>query len=152
MSDNPLPTDLATFQFNLHMLKHPIFRLFYILPLLPSLCFAQTSVPLQTYNSELLSFESTGVADNNRAILHIQIFDAGTREPTFGATVLLRRDIDKMHGKVTNEYGSCTFIVAPAEYALRVQMTGLKSLEKQSLILEAGKIYEMKLVMASTTR
>ncbi len=134
------------------MLKHPIFRLFLFLPLLPALCFAQNSVPFQPADSELLSFQSTGVAENNRAILHIQIFEVGTNEPVLGATVLLRRDVDKMHGKVTNEYGSCTFIVSPAEYAFRVQMTGLKSLEKQSLVLEGGKIYEMKLAMASTTR
>jgi hypothetical protein len=82
----------------------------------------------------------------------VQIFEAGSDEPILGATVLLRRDVDKMHGKVSNEYGSCTFIVAPGDYAMRVQMTGLKSLEKPELVLEAGKIYEMKLVMAATAK
>jgi len=141
------------FQFNRHMSTHPIFRLLLFLPLVPLPGHAQTSIPVQQpAESELLSFKSTGTADNNKAVLHIQIFENGTREPILGATVLLRRDIDKMHGKVTNEYGACTFFVSPADYSFRVQMTGLKSLEQQSLVLEAGKIYEMKLVMASTTR
>jgi len=135
------------------MSTHPIFRLLLFLPLLPLAGHAQTSIPVQqTAESEILSFKSTGEADNNKAVLHVQIFETATREPVLGATVLLRRDVDKMHGKVTNEYGACTFFVSPADYSLRVQMTGLKSLEQQSLLLEAGKIYEMKLVMASTTR
>ena len=131
------------------MFTHPVYRLFLLLPFLPAPCLGQNSAPLE---SELLSFQSTGAAENNRAILHVQIFEAGSDEPILGATVLLRRDVDKMHGKVSNEYGSCTFIVAPGDYALRVQMTGLKSLEKQSLLLEGGKIYEMKLVMAATAK
>jgi len=155
----PLPfafclfTEVSFFQFNRIMFQHPIFRLLFFLPLLPSLCFAQTSIAVQQpAESEILSFKSTGVADNNRAVLHVQIFETATREPVLGATVLLRRDVDKMHGKVTNEYGACTFFVSPADYSFRVQMTGLKSLEQQGLVLEAGKIYEMKLVLASTTR
>ncbi|MBL7781124.1 MAG: carboxypeptidase regulatory-like domain-containing protein [Saprospiraceae bacterium] len=131
------------------MFQHPIFRLFLLLTILPYGLIAQNSAPLE---SELLSFKATGTAENNRAVLHVQIFEAGVGGPILGATVLLRRDIDKMHGKVTNEYGSCTFIVAPGDYALRVQMTGLKSLEQAGLVMEAGKIYEMKLLMASNTK
>ena len=131
------------------MFTHPLYRLFLLLPFLPAPCLSQNNVPLE---SELLSFESTGAAENNRAILHVQIFEAGANEPILGATVLLRRDVDKMHGKVSNEYGSCTFIVAPGDYAIRVQMSGLKSLEKPGLLLEGGKIYEMKLVMAATAK
>ena len=131
------------------MFTHPVYRLFFLLPFLPAPCLCQNSVPLE---SELLSFQATGAAENNRAILHVQVFEAGSEEPVLGATVLLRRDVDKMHGKVSNEYGSCTFIVAPGDYAMRVQMTGLKSLEKPGLLLEGGKIYEMKLVMAATTK
>jgi hypothetical protein len=136
-------------KFNRSMFQHPIFRLFLFLPFLTTVCQAQTSIPSE---SGLLSFESTGVAANNRAVLHVQIFESDSAEPVLGATVLLRRDVDKMHGKVSNEYGSCTFIVAPGDYAFRVQMTGLKSLEQQSMLLEGGKIYEMKLVMASTSK
>lgn len=131
------------------MLQHPIFRLFLLSLFLPGLAQAQNSVPAE---SSLLSFQATGTAANNRAVLHVQIFESGTDEPILGATVLLRRDIDKMHGKVTNEYGSCTFIVAPGDYSFRVQMTGLKSLEHPNMVLEGGKIYEMKLVMAATTK
>jgi hypothetical protein len=134
------------------MSTHPIFRLFLLFFCFPSLCLAQTSAAFLPADSELISFQSTGVADNSKAVLHVQIFENGSREPVLGATVLLRRDVDKMHGKVTNEYGACTFFVSPADYSFRVQMTGLKSLERASLVLEAGKIYEMKLLMASTTR
>lgn len=131
------------------MLKHPIFRLFLFLPFISTLCQAQNNVPSE---SGLLSFQATGEAANNRAVLHVQIFESGSGEPILGATVLLRRDVDKMHGKVSNEYGSCTFIVAPGEYSFRVQMTGLKSLEQSGMVLEGGRIYEMKLVMAATAK
>lgn len=131
------------------MFTHPVYRLFFFLPFFPANGLTQTNVAYQASDSELLSFRSTGVADTNRAILHVQIIESGTEEAILGATVLLRRDIDKMHGKVSNATGACTFTVAPGDYAFRVQMTGLKSLEKQGLLLEAGKVYEMKLAMAS---
>lgn len=134
------------------MNPHPIFRLFFLLALLPSFCFAQNSVPKQSAASPQVSFRMTGNADSNRAIMYVVIKEALTEEPILGATVLLRRDIDKMYGKVTGEDGDCIFVVAPGNYAFRVQMTGLISLEQEDFELEAGKTYELKLTMVSNTR
>jgi hypothetical protein len=65
-----------------------------------------------------------------------------------GATVLLRRDNDKMLGRVTTHDGSCSFAPSPASYSVRVQMTGMRSFEKAGVILEAGKVYDLEISMA----
>jgi hypothetical protein len=88
------------------------------------------------------------VTDTTRTVLHVRTAESGEESaPIQGATVLLRRDKDKMLGRVTKGDGKCSFVAAPAEYTLRVQMTGLRSLEKTGILLEAGKAYEMDIRM-----
>jgi hypothetical protein len=120
----------------------------------PSLVLAQDTTKVANIDSLLLLNESrvvrfTQIGEKNteKAILNVTILGSDQQEFIAGATVLLRRDKDKMHGKVSGQRGKCTFQVAPADYTVRVQMTGLKSLEKQGYLLERGKVYQMDIVM-----
>ncbi|MDX1910678.1 MAG: carboxypeptidase-like regulatory domain-containing protein [Saprospiraceae bacterium] len=100
--------------------------------------------------SSLLVFKQSSISpDTAKAMLRVRVMEEGNpREPLQGATVLLRRDNDKMLGRVTKHDGRCLFSPTPAAYTVRVQMTGLKTLEKSIFVLEAGKVYDMEIVMA----
>lgn len=100
--------------------------------------------------SSLLVFKQSSISpDTSKAMLRVRVLEQGKqREPIQGATVLLRRDNDKMLGRVTKHDGRCFFSPSPAAYTVRVQMTGLKTLEKSIFVLEAGKVYDMEIVMA----
>ncbi len=102
---------------------------------------------IQLTESRVVRFAQTGEKATDKAIVNVLILGSDQRELISGATVLMRRDKDKMHGKVSGQKGRCTFQVAPANYTVRVQMTGLKSLEKQGYLLEAGKVYQMDIIM-----
>jgi hypothetical protein len=100
------------------------------------------------HESRVILFRQVGVTDTSRTVLHVRTAESGEEAaPIQGATVLLRRDKDKMLGRVTKGDGKCSFVAAPAEYTVRVQMTGLRSLEKTGILLEAGKAYEMDIRM-----
>jgi hypothetical protein len=128
------------------MLTHPAFRLLFLLLLLPPV--AGKSQDTVRRESQVLEFRQVGIADTTKAMLTVVLNAAEDGEPILGATVLLRRDTDKMHGKVTRKEGRCNFTVAPGTYGLRVQMTGLKALEYLDMVLEAGQVYELRAVMA----
>lgn len=100
--------------------------------------------------SNVVSFKSTGEQpDTSKATLHVRVLEKGQNPvPVQGATVLLRRDKDKMLGRVTRHDGRCSFSFTPASYTVRVQMTGLKTVEKSGFILEAGKDYDMEILMS----
>ena len=102
----------------------------------------------QTTESTLLKFESTSIADTSRAVLKVLIREDGTSEPVLGATVLLRRDGDKMYGRVSQADGRCHFKIGAGNYTVRVQMTGLASFEQAGFLLEKGKSYTIEIVMA----
>ncbi len=90
-----------------------------------------------------------GVADTSRATVKVLVLETGSKkEPIQGATVLLRRDKDKMLGRVTKQDGVCNFMPVPATYSIRVQLTGYKSLEATGLVFENGKVYELELRVA----
>lgn len=108
---------------------------------------AQDSAPDTLLESRVLSFRQVGTNTSQKAIMQVALRDVADPEPIMGATVLLRRDKDKMLGKVSNAQGNCTFYATPATYTLRVQMTGLKSIEKPGFVLEAGKTYQMEVAM-----
>lgn len=98
-------------------------------------------------SSFLLKLSSTS-PDTAKATLRVRIREKTLKkEPIQGATVLLRRDQDKMLGRVTEKDGKCLFVASPATYMLRVQMTGLKTLEKQGISLEAGKVYDLEILL-----
>ncbi|MFN0173248.1 MAG: carboxypeptidase regulatory-like domain-containing protein [Saprospiraceae bacterium] len=87
--------------------------------------------------------------DTSKATLRVRVLEkGGDTEPIQGATVLLRRDKDKMLGRVTKYDGRCLFVSAPENYTIQVQMTGLKTFEKPGFMLEAGKVYDMEILMA----
>jgi hypothetical protein len=97
-------------------------------------------------DSHVLSFKTVGITDTAKAIVRVLVRETGkTGEAIQGATVLLRRDKDKMLGRVTKADGRCNFMPLPAEYAVRVQLTGYKALEHTGLLFERGKVYEMEL-------
>lgn len=100
--------------------------------------------------SNVIAFKQASIgADTAKAMLRVRVLEKGGKtEPIQGATVLLRRDKDKMLGRVTKHDGRCLFAPTPATYTVRVQMTGLKSLEKSGFTLEAGKVYDMEITMA----
>jgi Carboxypeptidase regulatory-like domain len=135
----------------------PALRVFPIvfLLLMPWLLSGQNSVSdslpknLQdsTQESRIVSFKVIGTNTSEKAIMQVTVLEQGDPEPIMGATVLMRRDKDKMLGKVSNAQGNCTFYALPASYTLRVQMTGLKSLEKAGILLEAGKTYQLEISM-----
>lgn len=97
-----------------------------------------------------ISFRQANVfsPDTTRATLRVRVYEkGGSIEPVQGATVLLRRDDDKMMGRVTLYDGRCQFSPSPSTYTVRVQMTGLKSIEQPGYTLEAGKVYDMEIRM-----
>lgn len=102
-----------------------------------------------TAESRLSRFVETGKADSERATLHVYIREADTAEPILGATVLLQRQHpDQVHGKVTQWDGRCKFKVAPSDYHLRVQLTGMVTFEMAHIELLAGRQYELEVEMA----
>jgi hypothetical protein len=105
------------------------------------------SVVLQ---SNVVAFKQSSISpDTAKATLQVRILErGGDTEPVQGATVLLRREDDKMLGRVTTNDGRCLFSAVPATYTVRVQMTGLKTLEKTGFTLEAGKVYDLDILMA----
>ena len=102
----------------------------------------------QTIESTLIKFDSTPIADTSRAVVKVLIREDGTSEPVLGATVLLRRDADKMYGRVSQADGRCHFKIGAGNYTVRVQMTGLASFEQTGFLLEKGNSYTMEIVMA----
>lgn len=86
--------------------------------------------------------------DSSKAMLLVRIMEKdGRLVPVQGATVLLSRDKDKMLGRVTKADGRCTFSSLPALYTVRVQMTGLASVERTGIPLTAGKVYALEIQM-----
>lgn len=104
----------------------------------------------QLLESTVLSFRESGDgADTTKATLRVRVLEKGVgNEPVQGATVLLKREDDKMLGRVTAPDGKCLFQSSPASYTVRVQMTGLKTLEKTGILLEGGTVYELEIRMA----
>jgi hypothetical protein len=100
--------------------------------------------------SSIRSFLTSGEnPDTSKAILRVRVLEKSQgNEPVQGATVLLKRDDDKMLGRVTLGDGRCQFSSAPASYTVRVQMTGLKTLEKTGIILKGGAEYDLEIRMA----
>ncbi|MCC7246280.1 MAG: carboxypeptidase regulatory-like domain-containing protein [Saprospiraceae bacterium] len=113
--------------------------------LLPGHIFSQSAD--EPKGSRILAFQPVGVADTAKTILEVRLHDHTSHEAVMGATVLIRRDNDKMFGKVSAADGSVRFVVKPAEYSIRVQMTGLQSLEEAGINLEKGKAYRMEIAM-----
>ncbi|HLP94426.1 MAG TPA: carboxypeptidase-like regulatory domain-containing protein [Saprospiraceae bacterium] len=100
--------------------------------------------------SSIMSFKESGEgADTTKATLRVRILEKGQGNiPVQGATVLLKRDDDKMLGRVTTHDGRCSFNSTPATYTVRVQMTGLKTLEKTGILLDGGAVYDLEIRMA----
>lgn len=100
--------------------------------------------------SNVSLFKQSSVSpDTSKATLRVRILEKGVETgPIQGATVLLRRDKDKMLGRVTKYDGRCLFSSVPATYTIRVQMTGLRSFEKSGFVLDAGKVYDLEIQMA----
>lgn len=98
--------------------------------------------------STVLRFESSAQPDTSRALVDVLIREGQQSEPVHGATVLLRRDADKMYGRVTLADGQCHLRVGEGTYIVRVQMTGLVSFEQSNFILEKGKHYTLEIGMA----
>ena len=131
-----------------------------VLMMVPLLATAQkTSTPKSPLKSAVdsMMMESNGFVfrqssiseDTSKATLRVRVLEkGGDAEPIQGATVLLRRDKDKMLGRVTKPDGRCLFVSVPESYTIRVQMTGLKTFEKPGFMLEAGKVYDMEILMA----
>ncbi|MBC7777599.1 MAG: carboxypeptidase regulatory-like domain-containing protein [Phycisphaerae bacterium] len=143
------------------MLPKPAFtKIFMVLLLLPLLTAAQkpptpkstpkTALDSLMLESSVLAFKQSSISpDTAKANLRVRVFEkGGNTDPIQGATVLIRRDRDKMLGRVTKHDGRCLFEPAPATYTVRVQMTGLKSFEKTGFKLEAGKVYDIEIGMA----
>jgi hypothetical protein len=104
---------------------------------------------LLSTESNIAFFRPAGInPDTAKAMLRVRVLEIGTREAVQGATVLLHREQDKMLGRVTKHDGRCVFASAPATYSLRIQMTGLKTLERNGIELEAGKAYDLEVSMA----
>lgn len=98
--------------------------------------------------SHIVIFKAAGITDTSKTMVHVLVKETGNSEEIEGATVVLLREKDKMLGQVTRADGRCSFTPRPAEYFIRVQLTGYKSLEQGGLIFEGGKIYELELCMA----
>ncbi len=140
--------------------KPAFFLVFIALFCLPFLARAQksstqksppkTSIDSMMLESNILVFKQTSISlDSSKATLRVKVLEKGAGgAPIQGTTVLLRRDQDKMLGRVTKHDGRCLFTPTPATYTVRVQMTGLKSLEKGGIKLEGGKVYELEILMA----
>ncbi len=110
----------------------------------------KTAIDSMMLESNVLVFKQSSVSpDTSKATLRVRVLEKGGETgPVQGATVLLRRDKDKMLGRVTKYDGRCLFSSVPATYTVRVQMTGLRSFEKSGFILEAGKVYDLEIQMA----
>lgn len=108
-----------------------------------------TAVDSLLLESSIIVFKQSSISpDASKATLRVRVVEKGLESaPVQGATVLLRRDKDKMLGRVTKHDGRCLFAPSPASYTIRVQMTGLKSLEKTGFLLEGGKVYDMEIAM-----
>lgn len=121
-----------------------------LLAFLPlAFCSAQQSAHnAPSQGSTVLRFDAVPLADTSRAVLKVLICERETPEPILGATVLLRRETDKMHGRVTQADGRCHFKVFPGAYTVRVQMTGLVSFDQSGFLLEKGKSYTLEIAMA----
>jgi len=140
--------------------KSTFIKVFVVLLFLPVITAAQkpstpksppkTEVDSLMLTSSVLLFKQSNIisADTTKATLRVRVIEKGTdTEAVQGATVLLRRDKDKMLGRVTKYDGRCLFSATPATYTIRIQMTGLKSLEKSGFALEAGKVYDLEVGM-----
>ncbi|MDO8366975.1 MAG: carboxypeptidase-like regulatory domain-containing protein [Saprospiraceae bacterium] len=110
----------------------------------------KTALDSMMLKSSAFIFKQSSVSpDTTKATLRVRVLEkGGDTEPVHGATVLLRRDKDKILGRVTKNDGRCLFGASPATYTVRVQMTGLKSLEKSGITLDAGKVYDLEIMMA----
>lgn len=110
----------------------------------------KTALDSMMLESSVVVFQQASISpDTTKATLRIRILEkGGDAQPVQGATVLLRRDKDKILGRVTKHDGRCLFAAAPATYTVRVQMTGLKTIEKTGFTLNAGKVYDMEIMMA----
>lgn len=103
---------------------------------------------LEFQNNEIAFKQASESPDTTKATLRVKVIDKDRRtEPIQGATVLLRRDDDKMLGRVTKYDGKCLFSASPASYTVRVQMTGLKTVEQSGFVLNAGQVYDMEIRM-----
>lgn len=118
-----------------------------IFTFLLSLSFSALSFA-QAAESTLLKLDSTETADTSRAVIKVLLREIETSELVMGATVLLRRESDKMYGRVSEADGRCFFKVGAGSYTVRVQMTGLASFEQSGFLLEKGKSYTMEIAMA----
>lgn len=118
-----------------------------IFTFLLSLSFSALSFA-QATESTLLKLDSTETADTSRAVIKVLLREIETSELVMGATVLLRRESDKMYGRVSEADGRCFFKVGAGSYTVRVQMTGLASFEQSGFLLEKGKSYTMEIAMA----
>ncbi|HMX40494.1 MAG TPA: carboxypeptidase-like regulatory domain-containing protein [Saprospiraceae bacterium] len=121
------------------------FFLFALVLLLPAYCAAQDS---GRGSSTVLRLEPADQPDTSRAIVRVLIRETEQPEPIQGATVLLRREADKMYGRVTQADGQCAFRVGEGTYVIRVQMTGLVSFEQHNFLFEKGKSYTLEIGMA----
>ena len=110
----------------------------------------KTAVDSMMMGSSGFVFRQSSISeDTSKATLRVRVLEkGGDAEPIQGATVLLRRDKDKMLGRVTKPDGRCLFVSVPESYTIRVQMTGLKTFEKPGFMLEAGKVYDIEILMA----
>ncbi len=113
------------------------------------LAFCQSDSNTTPPESRLLHFTETGTTDSDRAELNVLLREQDTREPVYGATVLLHRQIpNQVHGKISQWDGLCHFKVAPGTYKLRVQLTGLVAYEMEGVELPAGHAYDMEIELA----
>lgn len=86
---------------------------------------------------------------SHKSTLNILVKEPGPQgSPIQGATVLLRRDKDKMFGRVSDLDGKCTFSATEAAYVIRVQLTGYKSLETDKIFIQKGNAYTLELCLA----
>lgn len=154
-----LPSSLMTIQSPMSSTPFCTLVLFAAISLLPQSLAAQkfspkspgiTAIEPKLSESTVIAFREVSASpDTVKATLNVRVLEKGGKtEPVQGATVLLRRDNDKMLGRVTQYDGRCLFHSTPATYTVRVQMTGLKTLEKTGVSLEAGKVYDLDILMA----
>jgi hypothetical protein len=135
------------------MMYRVIGPFFFAIIWLPTWVTAQTNGANATLDSlaqsHIAIFKTVGITDTAKAIVRVMVKEIGSsNEPIQGATVLLRRDKDKMLGRVTKQDGRCNFMPTPAIYGIRVQLTGYKSLDTSGLLFERGKVYELELRVA----
>lgn len=100
------------------------------------------------HTSHIAVLRQVGITDSARTVIRVQIKETASEEPIQGATILLRRDRDKILGRVTKSDGRCHFMSIPATYAIRVQLTGYQSFENPGIEFQDGKVYEVVIRMA----